>query len=64
MALTGVLVGIERGLLDTDEVVVHGSGSYAVQDFTPVADGRLCAVSGTEQLRQVLFDAASAGASR
>ncbi|WP_086563296.1 DUF6002 family protein [Streptomyces africanus] len=64
MALTGVLVGIERGLLDTDEVVVHGSGSYAVQDFTPIADGRLCAVSGAGQLRQVLFDAASPGTSR
>jgi hypothetical protein len=60
MALTGVLTGIERGLLDTDEVVVHGSGSYAVQDFTPIPDGQLCAIAGTEQLRQVLFNAANA----
>ncbi|WP_307128527.1 DUF6002 family protein [Streptomyces sp. B1I3] len=60
MALTGALTGMERGLLDTDEVVVHGSGSYGVQDFTPIPDGRLRGIADAEQLRQVVFAAANA----
>lgn len=63
MALTGVLTGIERGLLDTDEVVVHGSGSYGVQDFTPIPDRQLREIADAEQLRQVIFSAAIARAS-
>ncbi|MEU0896310.1 DUF6002 family protein [Streptomyces massasporeus] len=62
MALTGVLTGIERGLLDTDEVVVHGSGSYSVRDFTPLPDGRLREITDAVRLRQVLFAAAHARA--
>ncbi|MFE6916046.1 DUF6002 family protein [Streptomyces rubiginosohelvolus] len=60
MALTGVLTGIERGLLDTDEVVVHGSGSYGVGDFTPVPDGRLRRIADAEQLRRAVLAAATA----
>jgi hypothetical protein len=37
MAMTGVLLAADRGLLPRDaEVVVHGSGSYAVDDYRPL----------------------------
>lgn len=37
MALTGVLTALERRLVsDVDDVVIHGSGSYGVGDYTPV----------------------------
>ncbi|MEU6219996.1 DUF6002 family protein [Streptomyces sp. NPDC047022] len=61
MALTGVLNGIDRGLLDADEVVVHASGSYSVQDFSAIPDPRLRRVADAGQLRQAVFAAASAG---
>ncbi|MGW5177073.1 DUF6002 family protein [Streptomyces sp. NPDC004082] len=59
MVLTGVLTGMERGLLDTDEVVVHGSGSYGLKDFTPIPDSRVREIADAEQLRQVVFAAAN-----
>lgn len=38
MALTGVLNGIDRELIpDGADVVVHGSGSFALGDFDPIA---------------------------
>jgi hypothetical protein len=36
MALTGALNAIDRGLVDADELVVHGTGSYSQDDFEPV----------------------------
>ncbi len=38
MALTGVLNAIDRGLVPSGyDIVVHGSGSYTVQDYAPHA---------------------------
>lgn len=36
MAVTGTLLAVERGLVEADEVVVHGSGSYTADDFAPL----------------------------
>jgi hypothetical protein len=37
MALTGVLNGVDRGLIsDGADVVVHGSGSFGTDDFDPI----------------------------
>ncbi|MEU8547491.1 DUF6002 family protein [Streptomyces roseoverticillatus] len=36
MAMTGTLLAVERGLVEADEVVVHGSGSYTCDDFAPL----------------------------
>ncbi|WP_405528532.1 DUF6002 family protein [Streptomyces avidinii] len=60
IAMTGALNGIDRGLLRADEVLVHGSGSYSVQDFTPIPDRRLHAIAGADDLRQAVSAAATA----
>ncbi|MFI1395456.1 DUF6002 family protein [Streptomyces sp. NPDC020681] len=44
MVFTGVMEAMDRGLLGRDaghEVLVHGSGSYADTDFTPIPAQRL-----------------------
>lgn len=33
MAVTGVLTGIDRGLIGEQDILVHGSGSYSTADF-------------------------------
>ncbi|CAM3748792.1 DUF6002 domain-containing protein [Kibdelosporangium persicum] len=55
MAMTGVLNGIDRGLLDVDEVVVHGSGSYSVTDFVPIPEHTLHRIDGADSLREILL---------
>ncbi len=60
MVMTGVLNGIERGLLDTDEVIVHGSGSYSATDYTPIPEHALHRIETVADLRRVI-DAAAAG---
>lgn len=59
MAMTGVLNAVDRGLLDTDEVVVHGSGSYDRTDFTPMPDHALRPVAGPADLHRVIVEAAA-----
>jgi hypothetical protein len=59
MAFTGVLNAIDRGLLTADEIVVHGSGSYAEGDFTPIPAHRLHHVGNGPELRKVILAAAS-----
>lgn len=39
MAVTGTLNAVDRGLLpDSDDVLIHGSGSYTDQDYRPMPD--------------------------
>lgn len=59
MVLTGVLNAIERGLVDADEVLVHGSGSYGVADMMPMPEEALHRVFGPADLRRVVLTAAS-----
>ncbi|MGC5362004.1 DUF6002 family protein [Streptomyces sp. DT24] len=59
MALTGVLCGIDRGLVGTREVLVHGSGSYGVDDFRTADPRHLRRVGSLEDLRQVVRTAAA-----
>ncbi|MEU9208709.1 DUF6002 family protein [Streptomyces sp. NPDC048415] len=61
MVMTGVLNGIDRGLIQADEVVVHGSGSYGADDFVPLSGAAVRDVTGAADVRKALFDAASAG---
>ncbi|MPZ85181.1 MAG: hypothetical protein GEV28_34270 [Actinophytocola sp.] len=58
MAMTGVLNGIDRGLLDTDEVIVHGSGSYDATEFAPIPHRSLCAVADATDLQRIIAEAA------
>jgi hypothetical protein len=59
MAFTGVLNAIDRGLLTAGEVVVHGSGCYSEDDFTPIPEHRLHPVENGQELGKVLLAAAS-----
>ena len=58
MALTGVLNGIDRGLVGEDDILVHGSGSYQAADFDPIPDPAV--VRDAEDLAE-LAAAAAAG---
>ena len=58
MALTGVLNGIDRGLVSETDILVHGSGSYQVTDFTPISEACLKTVGSIGDLAKVAADAA------
>ncbi|MFD5092150.1 DUF6002 family protein [Amycolatopsis thailandensis] len=58
MAMTGVLNAIDRGLLDADEVVVHGSGSYSATDYRPLPDHAVRTVADAADLSAVIAEAA------
>ncbi|MEV8509796.1 DUF6002 family protein [Actinoplanes sp. NPDC051475] len=60
MAMTGVLNAIDRGLLRHPDVVVHGSGSYATNDFKPLPSGRLTPVNCPGDLAAVVTGAVEA----
>jgi hypothetical protein len=55
MLLTGVLNGIDRGLVDADEIVLHASGSYGTSDYTPIPDRSLHPVGGVADLRPAIL---------
>jgi hypothetical protein len=57
MAMTGVLNGIDRGIIKEPEVVVHGSGSYAGSDFRPLPRERTTPVRTADDLAGVLLGA-------
>jgi hypothetical protein len=59
MAATGTLAAVERGLLDADEIVLHGTGSYGAEDYTPIADSVLRRVHDATALRRVILEAAT-----
>ena len=60
-AVTGVLVGIERGLLDRGvDVVVHGSGFYSDELVPPLPMEHIHPVSGEEELAKLIMAAATA----
>jgi hypothetical protein len=51
MAMTGVLLAADRGLLAPEaDVVVHGSGSYGVDDYRPLDPAAFIPAEGPEDL--------------
>lgn len=62
MAFTGVLNAIDRDLVDEEDILVHGSGSYHTGDFSPIPPDRLSPVAGTDDLLRITRRAAGAGA--
>ncbi|MFE0047951.1 DUF6002 family protein [Streptomyces albireticuli] len=60
MAVTGTLLAVERGLVEADEVVVHGSGSYTADDFAPLPPAALRTVGGVADVADALHTAAAA----
>jgi hypothetical protein len=59
MALTGVLNGLDRGLIGTRNVLVHGSGSYGTADFRTADSRHLRHVGSLDDLRHVVRTAAA-----
>lgn len=57
MAVVGVLNAVDRGLVTEDDILVHGSGSYAADDFDALVLRDLHAVEDAESLRHVVLDA-------
>ncbi|WP_329200219.1 MULTISPECIES: DUF6002 family protein [unclassified Streptomyces] len=57
MAVVGVLNAVDRGLVTEDDILVHGSGSYAAGDFDALVLRDLHAVEDAESLRHVVLDA-------
>ncbi|GHJ44203.1 hypothetical protein Cs7R123_15450 [Catellatospora sp. TT07R-123] len=64
MALTGVVNACERGLIEADEVVVHGSGSYGTDDYRAIPADRLTTVDDAAALHEVLLAAGEAAWAR
>ncbi len=61
MAMTGVLNAIDRGLVDDDDVLVHGSGSYADDDFEVIPESHLCSAGDVDSLGRIVSDSALTG---
>lgn len=60
MVLTGVIVGVERGILPPDaEIVVHGTGSYSGRTLRALPPGSETLVRDADELASVLLDVAS-----
>ncbi|MFF9899338.1 DUF6002 family protein [Streptomyces longispororuber] len=57
MALTGVLNAVDRHLVDTTDILVHGSGSYAAGDYEPVPEEHLRPVADAADLELALREA-------
>ncbi|WP_424862854.1 DUF6002 family protein [Streptomyces sp. MMS24-I29] len=59
MAVTGLLNAVDRGLVLEEDILVHGSGSYGADDFTPVPDDAVWPVVDGASLRDVVFKASA-----
>jgi len=58
MAVTGTLNAIDRDLIDPgDDIVIHGSGSYTVHDYQPLAVGRSATAQNPAELAGIARDA-------
>ncbi|MBZ4018384.1 DUF6002 family protein [Streptomyces purpurogeneiscleroticus] len=65
MAVTGALNAIDRGLFpDGDDVLIHGSGSYADQDYRPVPDAHRRTADNADELAGHIEAAIQAASAR
>ena len=54
MAVTGALNALERGLVAPEEMVIHASGCYSQDDFTPLPSEGVTVTHDRAQLNDVL----------
>jgi hypothetical protein len=54
MAMTGILNAIDRGLVEEDDILVHGSGSYSTDDFEPIPTQAVRPVADVADLCRVI----------
>ncbi|WP_327279919.1 MULTISPECIES: DUF6002 family protein [unclassified Streptomyces] len=57
MAVVGILNAIDRGLVPQNDILVHGSGSYAAGDFASMTVRDAHRVQDVEAMRQLVLDA-------
>ncbi|MEZ0076061.1 DUF6002 family protein [Planotetraspora sp. GP83] len=57
MAFTGVLNAIDRGLVDDDDILVHGSGSYSDEDFCLISPEYLHMAGDVAAVKRAVCDA-------
>lgn len=58
MATTGALNAVERGLVEGDDVLIHGSGSYSINDFEPIDANQLTVTTTAGEVANRMLDAA------
>lgn len=61
MAVTGVLNGIDRGLIDDRDVLIHASGSYGDDDYTELSPAHSVYVQGVDDFYKAVCQAVEAG---
>ncbi|MEY9947943.1 DUF6002 family protein [Kitasatospora sp. GAS1066B] len=61
MAVTGVLNGIDRGLVGDRDVLIHASGSYGDDDYTALSPAHSVPVQGVDDFYQAVRRAVEAG---
>jgi hypothetical protein len=54
MAMTGVLNAIDRGLVEDDDILVHGTGSYSEDDFRPVREDHMRSADDADGVRRIV----------
>lgn len=65
MAVTGTLNAADRGLLpDSEDVLIHGSGSYSDQDYCPLPAGHRLAAADVGELAAHIEEAVRAADGR
>lgn len=59
MAMTGMMAALDRGLLPScDDFLIHGSGCYSRDDYSPIPVDDLVPVADAEGLWNVVLRAA------
>lgn len=60
MAMTGMMTAVDRGILPRcDDILVHGSGYYTSDDYTPIPGRSLLPVEKSDDLWEIVVQAAA-----
>jgi hypothetical protein len=55
MAMTGILTGIDRGLISEDDIMIHGSGCYSNNDYVGIGKEKVFYVKNTNDMRALIY---------
>lgn len=56
MGITGILNALERDLVPQQQILLHGSGTYASTDFSAVPESHAYVTADASVVEQVLLD--------
>ena len=57
MAATGMLNALDRGLIEDQDILIHGSGCYGEDDYVPIPRQHLTAAAGPDAIRDAVLSA-------